>query len=256
MRPTSTFEKSVIYVQSGLGLENFLRFVQSICHVVAELQDSPASAKPWCTAVFQLSLSRRFFRYFDFVPCLQRGVRILSGSEESLAGAGFVLSLAEALKSGFLGIYLSLEALTILDAMEVWPGSPWVEKVLLECYKFWFYGMACSIGSLVLQMVFYPSVSPEEDGAKDKEKPVQEKDATDVRSKKATPKEVTAFQRPSRGSLMHDLIVVGCDILIPGRHLGWINVNSLTVGSMMLVSTLLDGRKRWPVVQRAAAAVN
>ncbi|KAI5297972.1 hypothetical protein KEM55_003995, partial [Ascosphaera atra] len=26
MCPTSTFEKSVIYVQSGLGLENFLRF--------------------------------------------------------------------------------------------------------------------------------------------------------------------------------------------------------------------------------------
>ncbi|KAI5300327.1 Cytoplasmic GTPase/eEF2-like protein (ribosomal biogenesis), partial [Ascosphaera pollenicola] len=195
---------------------------------------------------------RRFFRYFDYVPALGRAVTVLADRDESLSGVGFLLPLAEASRSGFMGLYLLLESLTILDAMDVWVTAS-AKMLLTESFKFWFYGLVCSIICTVWQLAFYPSAVPKV-VVKDAVQEAIDEKLTDDGSKPKQPQQKTKQPIKSRDALMSDLVAVGCDILIPGNRLGWIPVSTFTVGSFSIVSSLLHGKRRWLSVQRSAAA--
>jgi len=51
-------------------------------------------------------------------------------------------------------------------------------------------------------------------------------------------------------TLVKNLIIQGCDILIPGSLVGWIDASPLVVSTATVASTILVGIDRWTTVRK------
>lgn len=56
--------------------------------------------------------------------------------------------------------------------------------------------------------------------------------------------------------LLTELVILGCDILIPVQALGWLNVDDVNVGSATVLSTLLTWKDKRVEVQAQAGALS
>ncbi|THW89380.1 hypothetical protein D6D15_05290 [Aureobasidium pullulans] len=56
----------------------------------------------------------------------------------------------------------------------------------------------------------------------------------------------------SSATLASDLVLDCCDILIPGSAVGWIPVDSVTVGIASSISSIIAGQQIWARVQKEA----
>ncbi|KKZ66010.1 hypothetical protein EMCG_08232 [[Emmonsia] crescens] len=257
--PPSLLKQFTNYTNSGVGLENFLRLIQSICQVISALAVSATEAEPWTIAWTNLALSRRYFRYFQFIDCFERAWAVFSGQDAVSAGRYMLRTMAVG-EWSCLGGYLLLEAFTILDALNIYP-TPWAEQVLLESYKLWFYSMVFASVGITWQL-FVPVSSPR--GQDTKAKSVEQED--EKGSKKGNEisnpgeSEVTTGggsinSNTNTVRLLTELAILGCDILIPAQALGWLNVDDLTVSSAAVLSTLLMGKDKWVKVQAQVGAL-
>ncbi|EAW06519.1 PEX11 domain protein [Aspergillus clavatus NRRL 1] len=214
------------FTHTQAGLEKTLRLIQSLAQVVIETSIGNATVKSWSIAKSQLALTRRFFRFFAFVDCFERVFALLGGAGDE----GIPLRLIELGRWSCLGLYYVLEDCTLLHAMNVWRVS-WGDSLLVEAYKFWFYGLALSILGACWGLLFPGKVKQSAKGAwgKGKGKKVSSSAGSSV--------------------LVRRVVVDGCDLLIPGASLGWMAVSDLVVGMAMVVSTLVAGRDVWMKAQ-------
>ncbi|PGH08135.1 hypothetical protein GX51_01288 [Blastomyces parvus] len=254
--PQSLLKQFTNYTNSGIGLENFLRLIQSICQVISASAISAAEAEPWTKAFTNLALSRRYFRYFQFIDCFERAWAIFSG-QDTVAASGYVLRTMAVGEWSCLGGYILLEAFTILDALNIYP-SPLAEQVLLESYKFWFYSMVFAIVGIIWQL-FVPVSSPKTQQTKSNNvKQADEKKGSERVTEKTSDEANAAAAGNTNTNttrLLTELVALGCDILIPIQSLGWLDVDDLTVGSAAVVSTLLMGKYKWAKVQAQGGAL-
>ncbi|KAK2809488.1 hypothetical protein FQN50_003756 [Emmonsiellopsis sp. PD_5] len=242
------------YTNSSVGLENFLRLIQTICQVIAATAGSPAEAEPWGMAWGHLALSRRYFRYLQFIDCFGSAWDAIVSTQSA---GGYVLRTLQAGEWSCLGGYLLLEAFTILDALNIHP-TPWAKQTLLESYKFWFFSMLFSMAGVMYQLAFLPttkttktSSSPSSENPDgDVKKKVSEKE-TEKEKEKETEKEAEPVET---GPLMREFVATACDILIPGAALGWMDVSFLTISVAAVLSTVLRAMDKWGKVQAQAAA--
>ncbi|PGH27710.1 hypothetical protein AJ80_00497 [Polytolypa hystricis UAMH7299] len=242
------------YTNAGPGLENFLRLIQSICQVVATLSASSVAFEKWTIAWQHLALSRRYFRYFQFIDCFDNAWSAFSDQGTS---KGYVLRTLEAGRWSGMGGYLLLEALTILDALKIWETT-WAKQVFIESYKLWFYGLTFYLAATVWQLLGLPGTPGNTTAASSKSTSSSEKtssngNAAAAAAEKDTKENAAAVLGKgagvSRQRLMKDLVVAGCDILIPGSTLGWIDVSFLTVASTAVLTSVLVGQDRWAKIQ-------
>ncbi|OAX78905.1 hypothetical protein ACJ72_06784 [Emergomyces africanus] len=255
-QPPSLLKQFTNYTNSGVGLENFLRLVQSICQVISVSAVSAVEAQPWTIAWTNLALSRRYFRYFQFIDCFERTWSVFSGQDAATAG-GYLLRTMAVGEWSCLGGYLLLEAFTILDALNIYP-TPWAEQVLLDSYKFWFFSMVFASVGITWQL-FMPVSSKSEETKPNDVKEGDEKESSRKANKESKPSESEVTVAGSNANantvrLLTELVALGCDILIPAQALGWLNVDDLTVSSAAVLSTLLMGKEKWVKVQAQAGA--
>ena len=109
------------------GLEKVLRFLHGVCMIFASSAATADAAHPWITARTQLGIGmiklslfsnkhsliyvgRRYFRYLKFIDCFSVASEAF---KKFIAGEG-VIALLEFGKWSCLGIYLVLEATTIV----------------------------------------------------------------------------------------------------------------------------------------------
>ncbi|GIC88046.1 PEX11 domain protein [Aspergillus udagawae] len=225
------------FTRTGAGLEKTLRLIQALATIVIETSIDNGTVTTWSTAKSQLALTRRFFRFFNFLDCFERVYDLLGSSSAtgSRTGAdGFPTTLIELGRWTCLGLYFMLEDCTILHAMDVYPVY-WNKPVLVEAYKFWFYALALSIVGALWGLLFAPGSASVGKAQQDEKKGGSSKERKDGGS----------------GPLMKRIVVDGCDLLIPGVFLGWIPVSELVVGMAMVVSTLVAGRDIWIKAQQA-----
>lgn len=127
-----------------------------------------------------------------------------------------------------------------LHAMGVYPVA-WNDRALHEANQFWFYALSLSLAGTLWGLLF-PAVehNPSLQQTRD------QKNQQQTGSEKA----VSAAQRstPSR-PLLKQIVVDGCDLLIPGSLLGWIPSGDLAVGLGIVISTLLTGQEIWVAQQ-------
>ncbi|PTU24492.1 hypothetical protein P175DRAFT_0429400 [Aspergillus ochraceoroseus IBT 24754] len=224
------------FTRTSAGLEKTLRLIQALCHVAIEVSNDSVSVSKLLLAKSQIALSRRYLRFFNFLDCFHRVVDLLGGSGPSSASAsasdgdsqGFRVLLAtlEIARWSCMGLYLALEDLTLLHAMNVWPVA-WTNMVLTEAFKFWFYAISFSLAGTAVGLLGWFATGPVPKGEE---------------------KEKEAATNPSVAPFVRRLLADGCDLLIPGLFLRWIEVSDLVVGITMVVSTLISGQEIWSQV--------
>lgn len=132
----------------------------------------------------------------------------------------YVLNLAQWLK-------LTMKQLHAMGVYLV----PWEERVMYEANQFWFYALSFSILGSLYALVSSPTgrTSQARGGKR--------------RSNKKSEKAVSAPADSS--ALVKQIIVDGCDLLIPAELLNWMPTGDLALGVTMVVSTVLTGREIW-----------
>ncbi|KAJ5651446.1 uncharacterized protein N7484_005169 [Penicillium longicatenatum] len=221
------------FVNNGAGLEKTLRMIQSVAQIAAVFTVG-STAVQLTTAKLQLALTRRFFRFFGFLQSFERVSTLLSNG-----GIGSVAGWIDLAKWTCFSLYFVLEDLTILHAMGVY-AVPWEEQVMREANTFWFYAISLSILGSVYALLF-SGASGQKAKSKDGKKNINEKNGKTEKVGKA--------EKPAPGvnasALMKDLVVDGCDILLPVTLLGWYHPGDLVVGGTMALSTWLTGSSIW-----------
>ena len=97
----------------------------------------------------------------------------------------------------------------------------WGPRIQLEANKFWAYALLTSI-VLSLWDLFITPPTPIT-GSKD----------------------VVSMRRPSTTELYVQLVVDGCDLLLPSSAVGWLSLSPVIIGVTMTVSSSLSGRQIW-----------
>lgn len=109
----------------------------------------------------------------------------------------------------------------------------WYTPVLLESYKFWFYGICIAIARTTLDLFLGPAT------------PISKSDS-DINEKKGEKSSNSSPPEPvpSTAALLNQLVVDCLNLTIPGSLLGWIPVSDLGIALAMLISTILV----WPAI--------
>ncbi|KAI1278284.1 NADH-ubiquinone oxidoreductase [Xylaria sp. FL0933] len=282
------------------GLERTFRLFQSIAQILSSYTlpfESPAAIDAAATHAIlvslrvQLALARRYFRLFRFLESFLAAQKIYASlsSSRSSATSGSRSGPAaprwettalwiDVFGRTFNGMYLLLEASTILDAqriqrLAVW-GSELEGKVFVEGQRFWFFSLACGVlaGLVRIADVVVPYVfsAPESGsvaggGGGEKEK---EQGSTDGGDEKKTGSgkeaekvvaqvDLVAQRREVRSKisgLARRVVSDALDCTLPGSVVGWVPVSTGTVGLAMFVTTILTSKDIWERCGREVAA--
>lgn len=112
-----------------------------------------------------------------------------------------------------------------------------------EANTFWFYAISFSLLGSIYALLFSGAVE-QKSKSKDGEKKINEKTGKTEKIQKV--------EKPAPGVstsvLLKQIVVDGCDILLPVTLLGWYHPGDLVVGGTMVLSTLLTGSKIWAQV--------
>ncbi|KAI1356033.1 hypothetical protein F5Y01DRAFT_268321 [Xylaria sp. FL0043] len=261
---------------------------------------APAAIDPAATHAIlvslrvQLALARRYFRLFRFLESFLAAQKIYaslsssrSTSRSVASGSGPVAPRWETTAlwidvfgRTFNGMYLLLEASTILDAqriqgLAVW-GSELEGKVFVEGQRFWFFSLACGvlaglvrIADVVVPYVFSaPGSGPVggsggRGGEKEREQGSadggDEKTGSGKEAENVAQVDLVAQRREVRSkisSLTRRVVSDALDCTLPGSVVGWVPVSTGTVGLAMFVTTILTSKDIWERCGREVAASN
>ncbi|TGO47574.1 hypothetical protein BOTNAR_0517g00030 [Botryotinia narcissicola] len=191
-------------------------------------------------ADFASDAGRRYMRFFRFI-------KNFSKAWDSLLNEDGMRMLINVGKSGFMGAYLGLESLTILDIMGVC-NTPWSSTCALEGNKFWFYSLSISIfGGLwdLYHLVVNNDTTPKPNSQQDPH-------GSDLSAKPVENTQVIVEQPgkdKNKGKYKTDILLKivenAADLFQPGAGTGWIVSDRGIVGVMTVISTLLSSRDIW-----------
>ncbi|KAK7932477.1 hypothetical protein PG985_003189 [Apiospora marii] len=190
----STLDHFVRFTTDSVGLERTLRLFQSIIQILSAyplLQDlallpllnynhasgakgiiTLATTQPILSALRQrLGLVRRTFRLFRFLESF-RAAQLLYTSDALLGPSSgkkhpsWVRSEVwlEVLSRTFNGMYLLLEASTMVEALQIeglaiWTPE-WTHTLTIEAQRFWLFALVCSVLSGLLKMLKVMAYTP------------------------------------------------------------------------------------------------
>nr|KMM70256.1 PEX11 domain-containing protein [Coccidioides posadasii RMSCC 3488] len=247
------------YMNTAPGIENALRLLQAVCQlVVAWKPVGNKEAWRWKGVGNQFALGRRYFRYFQFITYFGNAWDTLIGQNETINRRGRTAVAIEVCSLSSYGCYLWLEAFTIPDSLG-FHSTKWSRMALIEANKFWFYALLFSIIGNIWQL-FQLYLEPNERQSRgptrqptnkySKPKSKRSNGSTANGSAKTKPQSQAHKAGYPYSTLVRNLTIHGCDLLIPGTIVGWIEVSPVLVNSAMILSTVLVGRDRWTKTQQ------
>lgn len=165
----------------------------------------------------------------------------------------------------FNGMYLLLEALTLIDALRL-PGLSlfgvyWSTMMHIEGQRFWLFALVCGFASGLVKMVKLLAYAPvpqtgEGYGMDEKAAAAAGEGMADWERERARLRRVNAARKESRRMWRVQLRTTGrglmmrcvadlLDVVVPGSVVGWVDVQPGTVGAVMVVTTWLTGLGIW-----------
>ncbi|KAI0849690.1 peroxisomal biogenesis factor 11 [Daldinia vernicosa] len=266
------FEQFIKFTTDSVGLERTFRLFQSIVQILSnftlpfnvllqvfilttEKAPSPAATRVVLKGLNQrLGLARRFFRLFRFLDSFNAAQKLSSklsaaqGQKGTAAPRGFLSQVhpwIDVFSKTFMGMYLLLEASTMVDALQV-PGlAIWTAErertITVEGQRFWLFSLVCSAVYNILEISFTLSSAPPPAPA-EKAAASSEKKAASREKRKQEPKQeiTTKVYKLGRGATASIL-----DIVLPGSVVGWIKADPGTVGIAMFATTILTSMDVW-----------
>lgn len=247
---------------------------------------SPLATRTILKALNQrLGLARRFFRVFRFLESFNAAQKLyakLSSASGQKAGARQPAWVRlepwlDISARTFNGMYLLLEASTVVDALQV-PGlSVWTAEqghsITIEAQRFWLFSLVCGLLYNLLEMVNVLAHTPvpatgegfgavgeqPEDKLETAEKSsrsLDEKAGDELKKEQERLRGIVKIRKEQRRlwrrevqgkiyKLGRGAAANAIDIILPGSVVGWINVDPGTVGLAMFVTTILTGKDVW-----------
>ncbi|KAI0436469.1 peroxisomal biogenesis factor 11-domain-containing protein [Xylaria telfairii] len=282
-----TFEQFVRFTTDAAGLERTFRLFQALSQILSSytipfnillilLSHLPTSASPkgganpaTTHAVLlglksQLALARRYFRLFRFLESFNAAQKVYSSLSQSKDGKkekGQVKGERENLAlwldvfgRTFNGMYLLLEASTIVDVQGI-PGfvllGPELERaVAVEGQRFWLFSLVCGVLAGLVRISDAMALASEPVAAKGGD---EKKAGEGEKKAKTTPPKQVEQARAKIPALARRVVSDALDITLPGSVVGWVPAGSGTVGSAMLVTTVLTSMDIWERCGREVA---
>ncbi|KAI1102063.1 peroxisomal biogenesis factor 11 [Jackrogersella minutella] len=293
-------EQFIKFTTDSVGLERTFRLFQAIVQILSYFTipfdlllftlNTTTGQIPSSSAVRiilkalnqRLGLARRFFRLFRFLESFNAAQKLsakLSSPETWTGEHRGLLVKAEpwldVFARTFNGLYLLLEASTVVDALAI-PGlsilGPELERtVAVEAQRFWLFSLVCGLAYNLLEIPLAVAVSmpPAQALPAADEKDADERLASGhmtadehaeflgrigkEREEKARAwalQVAASIRRLSRAAAANAI-----DILLPGTVVGWIKAEPGTVGLAMFATTILTGMEVWERCGREVAGV-
>ncbi|KAB8295811.1 hypothetical protein EYC80_008633 [Monilinia laxa] len=199
----------------------------------------------------EVAVGRRYLRFFRFIENFSKAWDSLCNEDglKMLTGVG---------KSGFMGAYLGLESLTILDMMGIC-STPWSSTCILEGNKFWFYSLCISIfGGFVDLFEIYHShdsnhVDADTPDSTSTQNPTTTSQNIEDKPPSIAPISSSEITRPnskrqkarSTTEILLKIIENAADLIIPGAVTGWIITDAGIIGVATVISTVLSSGEIW-----------
>ncbi|RYP89907.1 hypothetical protein DL770_004000 [Monosporascus sp. CRB-9-2] len=315
-----TFDQFVRFTTDSVGLERTLRLFQAVAQILSsytlpfnllihiltlstEKPPSPASTRVILLALRQrFALARRFLRLFRFLESFSTAQKLyLSAASSAAEGPGGSKALRRLGDPGidaevwldifgrtFNGMYLLLEASTIVDALEIDGLAVWApqtgRRVSVEAQRFWLFALVCGLlaglARIVKVLAYAPVPSagedysrgmvdesrdisgavPADDGQEGKaetEKDLKNQEPASLRQvveerRKAWEVGRRETQAKVRG-LTRSVMANALDIALPGTAVGWLDLEAGTVGVAMFITSILTG---WDVWERCGREIS
>ncbi|RYP10597.1 hypothetical protein DL764_000567 [Monosporascus ibericus] len=312
------FEQFVRFTTDSVGLERTLRLFQAVTQILSaytlpfnllihlltlstEKPHSPASTHAILLALRQrFALARRFLRLFRFLESFSAAQKLyVSIASTAAEGPGDSKAPRRLGDPGvdaevwldifgrtFNGMYLLLEASTIVDALEIDGLAVWApqtgRRVSVEAQRFWLFALVCGLlaglARIVKVLAYAPVPSAGEDysrGMLDESREIsravpagqegKSKTEKDLKNQKpANLRQVVEERRKAwemgrresqakvRG-LTCSVMANALDIALPGTAVGWLDLETGTVGVAMFITSILTG---WDVWERCGREVS
>ncbi|KAK2597538.1 hypothetical protein N8I77_012317 [Diaporthe amygdali] len=170
----------------------------------------------------------------------------------------------------FNGMYLLLESITLVDALQVpafslW-GPHWFPVLFVEGQRFWFFGLVCGVASgliKIVKLLAYAPVPPTGEGYGTGEKK-DESEMADWEKERERLRKIMWIRKEQRKlwksnikvkskGLVRKCVADLLDTIVPGSIVGWWKVDQGTAGVILIITTYLTG---WEVWERCGREVS
>jgi hypothetical protein len=222
--------------------------------IIANTLNTREVRRPLTELSSRLGLVRRFIRFFRFFDALSDSYTTFTSltspaEKDGMRGDSSMLYLErtlEGLASTFNGLYLLLEASTLVDALgiqglAIW-GSELEFAIKIEAQRCWFLALvfgALSCGFKLSKPHERKTVSEKAVGANDS--PGKDGKVKIVSEEKTQTSTMTSQQQ----RLSRKLTACLLDLPLPGSVVGWIPASPGTLGLLMLTTSVLTGYDVW-----------
>ncbi|KAK7703601.1 hypothetical protein SLS64_008914 [Diaporthe eres] len=171
----------------------------------------------------------------------------------------------------FNGMYLLLESLCLVDALQVpgfsvW-GAQWFSVLFVEGQRFWFFGLACGVASglvKIVKLLAYAPVPPTGEGYGTGEKR-DESEMADWEKERERLRKIMWVRKEQRKlwksntktkskGLVRKCVADLLDMVMPGSVVGWWKVDQGTLGVILIITTYLTGCEVWERCGREIAS--
>lgn len=198
----------------------------------------------------KLNITRRLIRLFRFLDAFYRSYSIVSSAASSkpLTAESYL----DVLSNTFNGLYLLLETVTIVDALQVDGLAVWgpeYELVLKkDSQRCWFLALlfgAVASGLRLSRTRTEIAALRQEEPSKPEDKEKASKYGKDKTEELAKRKQKSAGLEKSARAHLRKIVACVLDLSLPGSFLGWIQAGPLTVGLVMTITSGLTGFDVW-----------
>jgi hypothetical protein len=214
----------------------------------------------------RIGLVRRFIRFFRFMDAFSASYSIFTSLTEparkdGVSGAStttYLEKTLDGLASSFNGMYLLLEAATIVDALGIGGltvlGKELAFATKIEAQRCWFLALVFGAVSCVLKLSKVHKVAVKDPVS---EKATHAKDVAgkDEKSRVMEEKSQSSRMTSQQRRLSRKLMTCLLDLPLPGTIVGWIPASPGTIGLLMLTTSVLSGVDVWERCGRESGRV-
>jgi hypothetical protein len=222
----------------------------TVFDTVAQTLKSHEIRRPLAELSSRLGLVRKFIRFFRFFDALSDSYAVFTsltgpGVKNGTSATLYLEKTLDGLASTFNGLYLLLEATTLVDALGIQElailGKELELATKTEAQRCWFLALVFGALSCMLKL----SKAQQSTTAKlTSEKAAHASSNADKDGKQGVV-EGKAKTTAQRARLSRKLIACLLDMPLPGSIIGWIPASEGTVGSLMLTTSVLTGIDVW-----------
>lgn len=204
----------------------------------------------------RIGLVRRFIRFFRFLDAFSASYNTFTSLTEPAGRNGvngasttiYFEKTLDGLASTFNGMYLLLEAATIVDALGVQGltvlGKEVAFATKIEAQRCWFLALVFGAVSCVLKLSKERKVAVSKQVS---EKTIDAKDdaGSDEKRRAVEAKSQISKTTAQQHQLSRKLMTCMLDLPLPGNVVGWIPTSPGTLGLLMLTTSVLSGVDVW-----------